>query len=211
MAEFLSELSRGRHAVFSPRANVLVGIARELARRESARGRRVVLCGSGELLGWVFPGGPPSGVELAGDCSGASVASGDLAIVLDAHPPSPPPENVVVLLTRRLRLGRHYKAHAVRWIHGDEYVFETRSEGYSERFAFTGASIEPGPRLGALEARALELLKKSMLEYGELTTKDALFLISRELGVEKEEARRVLSRLVARRYIAIRRGKLELA
>ena len=58
--------------------------------------------------------------------------------------------------------------------------------------------------------KAKNLLIDSMMDYGEITTKDALIILSARLGMTKEEARKLLSMLVERGEVRIKKGRIEL-
>lgn len=59
-----------------------------------------------------------------------------------------------------------------------------------------------------LLGEAYEILRKTLLEYGELRVKDALNILVFELGISKEKAREILSKLVIEKYIRVEKGSI---
>lgn len=55
-----------------------------------------------------------------------------------------------------------------------------------------------------------DLLRKLMIEYGEITIKDAIRAVSLELGVEKKVARQIIYKLLKERYFRVVHGKITL-
>lgn len=57
-------------------------------------------------------------------------------------------------------------------------------------------------------AEALNLLRKSVVEYGFLSTRDALDIISYNLGIKREHARKILAYLVEKGYVVIKKKEV---
>ncbi|RLG83134.1 MAG: hypothetical protein DRO40_05605 [Thermoprotei archaeon] len=55
---------------------------------------------------------------------------------------------------------------------------------------------------------ALNLLRKGIVEYGFLSTRDALDIISYNLGIKREQARKILAYLVEKGYITIKKREV---
>lgn len=62
--------------------------------------------------------------------------------------------------------------------------------------------------LQGVYAEALNLLRKSVVEYGFLSTRDALDIISYNLGINREYARKILAYLVEKGYVVIKKREV---
>jgi hypothetical protein len=105
---------------------------------------------------------------------------------------------------------REYVKIIIDKVGGEEYLlkFIDTGEKYRLRISSGGVSIVEKPE--GLVGEAYILLKNSMIEYGELTVKDAVLILRKELGIDRVEARRILSELVMRKYIKIIHGLINL-
>lgn len=121
--------------------------------------------------------------------------------------------NRLIVLSRFLRLADipGYTKFYLSRIRGQP-VFLLRSfdKGLIARVKFTSdykISIDyPTGDLG----KAYELLKNYLATYGEITIRDAVIAISKELGVDKKKARLIVVDLTKRGYIIIHKKKIEL-
>lgn len=137
----------------------------------------------------------------------------DLALVVE---PSVVPRtlfsnNVLVTITPSygLRIPRYYARSYLKRISGNTYVLEFMD--LRERFRIivssTGIDVaddKPPGLLGSI----LDVLRRSMLEYGELSVKDAVNIVHHELGLENSVARRMIYRLVNEKFLEIRKGRI---
>ncbi len=85
--------------------------------------------------------------------------------------------------------------------HGYELFIKDTMEKY--RFNLNGLEIVFEDKPHGVLGRAYEVLKKAFIEYGELYVRDAVSIISRELGVSRDNARELLSKLVINKYVRI--------
>jgi hypothetical protein len=92
---------------------------------------------------------------------------------------------------------REYVKIIISKVGENEYLlkFIDTGEKYRLRIDSEGVSIVEKPE--GLIGEAYILLKNSMIEYGELTVKDAILIFRKELGIDRVEARKILSELVA--------------
>jgi len=115
-------------------------------------------------------------------------------------------ENILVTtspLYKRIQYLKLFKPVYVTRIYGNLYeVFiKENMEKYRLRLVKDKLVYEDKPP--GLTGRAYDIVRNAILEYGELTVKDVVNMLIRELGVSKIEARRILYRLVAERYLKI--------
>ncbi len=109
--------------------------------------------------------------------------------------------NVIVYVTPpiKLKLYNWSKARLKR-VYGKEFLLIT-SRGSRLRLVidvnYIGVVESPQGILG----RALNILRKGIVEYGELTLRDAIDLISYNLGISRNEARKILGLLIQKKYV----------
>ncbi|WP_448577562.1 hypothetical protein [Thermosphaera sp.] len=120
-------------------------------------------------------------------------------------------ENVIVFTTpgSRLRIPRFFEKIYITKA-GDEYVYFNRKSFLKTRFKILGDKLVVIEKPFGMLGQGLEALKNAMLSYGELTVKDAVFILTKQLGIGKNEARKILSQLVLRKYVKIVKGKVNL-
>ena len=204
-------LARGRHVVYTSDINVALKlVARFVEETTGGRVNVVAERGVAEALAAVLTRGLER-VVLSEKPEEGLPGPETRLVCVDKPCFDAPAENVVVFLTQRVKAPRFYTRHYLRRLDWGVYVFETPSTGERVVLTTSGGRLVEGTGLAPLEERALELVKKAMLDYGELRVGDVLFLIEREMGVSKNAAREILSKLVSRRYLRVRRGVVELA
>ncbi|QOR94388.1 hypothetical protein IMZ38_07265 [Thermosphaera chiliense] len=120
-------------------------------------------------------------------------------------------ENVIVFTTpgSGLRVPRVFEKAYISKA-GDEYVYLNKKSFLKIRFKILGDRLVVIEKPFGILGEGLEALKNAMLTYGELSVKDAVFILTKQLGVGKNEARRILSQLVLRKYVKIVKGKVNL-
>jgi len=89
-------------------------------------------------------------------------------------------------------------------------VYVAKKSGESAKLRIDNGELKEEELLSDVSRAALDALIESMLEYGELTIKDAVNIISARFGLSKDKAREVLEELRSTRKISWKRGKLEL-
>ncbi|MEM4880132.1 MAG: hypothetical protein QXU22_04670 [Desulfurococcaceae archaeon] len=122
-------------------------------------------------------------------------------------------ERIIVFTSTLRNMPRSLKGFntvVIKTISNNTYSFHDVEEGIKVRFSIMGDEIRVIEKPGGAFGKALEILENAMVVYGELTTKDAIRLISRELGVSKELARRILGKLIEDKYIRILKGRISL-
>ncbi|RLG59387.1 hypothetical protein DRN86_04335 [Candidatus Geothermarchaeota archaeon] len=133
-------------------------------------------------------------------------------LVIYYEPPRIPKSvsrNVIVTTTPgEIRVGK---------IFGWKKAFLKRIEGYdfilsigSMKF---GLVIKPGyiglkKGVSGIYKKALTLLRKGVVEYGFLSTRDAVDIISYNLNVKRDEARKILSYLARKGYVKVVKGEV---
>lgn len=117
--------------------------------------------------------------------------------------------NIIVTRTpgSSARIPRYYYRATISRA-GEEYI--ARIRGREIRFRIIGGDIVVEPVLSPELRKAYTLLRNAMMEYGELTVRDAVFILSRELGCTKEEARKILGRLAEKKYLRITKGLINI-
>ncbi|MEM1555411.1 MAG: hypothetical protein QXM54_02640 [Desulfurococcaceae archaeon] len=120
-------------------------------------------------------------------------------------------QNILVTVTPkyRLRIPKYYSISYLKKIVGNKYFLEFRDYGERFRIIVSGLDIDvaddkPHGLLGTI----LDVLRRSMLEYGELSVKDAVNIVHHELGLENSVARRMIYRLASEKYLEIRKGRV---
>ena len=99
-----------------------------------------------------------------------------------------------------------------RLIHVEGRIFRVVGRGgveYTVEITKNGVE-EVVKKESSIERRALNLIIDSMSEYGALTVKDAVNIISANLGVDRSYARRILYKLVGDGKLRINKGMVEI-
>jgi hypothetical protein len=204
-------LSAGRHIVYSTDLNILLKLATILVEELKPRAVYVVAEGGvlgllagiiGEAGGWVF---------LAEDVEEAGGPGDSVVICINKPCFTTPSSSVIVLTTERVRAPGSFTRHYLRRLDWGVYAFETPGEAGRVVLTVRGSRVVEGTGLTPVEEKALDLVRNAMLEYGELKVGDAVFIIERELGVSRDAARRIFSKLVSLKYLRVRGGAVELA
>lgn len=85
-------------------------------------------------------------------------------------------------------------------------VFELSSPLFTIRLVVSPSGVRPASAPGRLYEKALRVLREALIDYGELRVRDAVDVLSHELGVGRRDARRVLAVLVDKGYIRVESG-----
>jgi len=204
-------LSAGRHIVYSTDLNILLKLAAMLV--DELKPRVVYVIAEGELLGLLagMIGEGGGRVFLAEDAEGAGVLGDSVALCINKPCFSLPSSSIIVFTTQRIRAPGSFTRHYLRRLEWGVYAFETPGEAWRVVLTVKGSRVVEGTGLTPVEEKALDLIKNAMLEYGELKVGDALFIIERGLGVSRDAARKIFSKLVSIRYLRVRGGVVELA
>jgi hypothetical protein len=207
MNPLIEDLTRGWKVVYTHYAGVMAKLASLIVK---ASDKPVVLVDEKNIILNHIPlDDVESGKVITGLAQGA-------ARVIIVEPDRIPflggsVENIIVFTTPRpgLRIPRVFeKTYIVKA--GDEYVYFNKKSFLKIRFRILGDKLVVIEKPPGMLGEGLEALKNAMLTYGELTVKDAVFILAKELGVGKNEARRILSQLVLRKYVRVVKGKVNL-
>jgi hypothetical protein len=117
----------------------------------------------------------------------------------------------VLLLKNPTRSLRGFKQYYLQRVPGtSDYILKPIGGVGAFRVRFTESGIEEVPGPEGVLGRAYIIIKESLFTYGEMTVKDAIRIISKELGLDKAEARKVLLNLARKRYIVVVSGRITL-
>ncbi|MEM2024977.1 MAG: hypothetical protein QXW94_01645 [Desulfurococcaceae archaeon] len=120
-------------------------------------------------------------------------------------------ENVLALVkpgqvAKLVNYTKHYLSRLTRNL----YQLKCLNKGISVVFTFSTDDIEIIEKPPGIYGKAYEVLKTTMATYGTLTIKDAVLVLSKELGLEKRNARTILIHLARRQYIRVIKGRINL-
>ncbi len=121
-------------------------------------------------------------------------------------------ENIILTLTPgnyRFKVPREYEKIILVKTQ-DTYMLYFKDTNEKYRFKIVNNQIKTIIKPPGIIGEAYDLLKKSMIEYGEITVKDATIILVKELGISKEEARKILSKLILEKYIRVIHGKINI-
>jgi len=104
-------------------------------------------------------------------------------------------------LRKMLRFRIAYLKHA----YGREYLLTYLNETIRICIEPTGIRLSLQTPRGIL-GKALNALRDSIMEYGTITTKDAIYVLMGSLKIDKRYARKILQELVNKKYIKIEGG-----
>lgn len=89
-------------------------------------------------------------------------------------------------------------------------VLRSSSGGLPLRLVFAESGLKVVEKPPGIYGKAYDLLKQAMIDYGEVTVKDAVRILTLELGVSTNRAREVLLWLTRNMYLRVVKGKLSL-
>lgn len=120
-------------------------------------------------------------------------------------------ENVIVFTTpiSRLRFPRIFERAIISKAEND-YIYFNKRKLLKIRFRILDDDLVIIDKPYGTVGKAYELLKDSMMTYGDLSLRDAMFILTNELKIDKTDARRILDQLVRRKYVKIVKGKINL-
>ncbi len=213
MSNIVKLLGNGRWILRSHYMNAKIAIVLNIAFYKSVKGRVLIIDWENNLtpiIERIEVRGKPENILITGE---TPRDMGDAENILVLEPRKTPLDihnrNILITTTpgRKIWIPRIYrKAYITRY--DEEYKLRTGEEEY--RFRLNGINIieidKPPGRLG----EAYSLLRESILEYGELRVRDVVFILSKNLGISRDEARRILSELTRRKYIGVRKGIVEI-
>lgn len=119
---------------------------------------------------------------------------------------------VVTHVGKSLRLVLKSGIYELKRVEGDIFLLEdgwTKERKYLEINNFEVKFVNYRERKS--EREALKVLLDAMSEQGELSTKDAIFVLQGKLNISKEEARRMLYGLAQSGKLRLLHGKVELS
>ncbi|MEM0246774.1 MAG: hypothetical protein QXH02_06085 [Desulfurococcaceae archaeon] len=119
----------------------------------------------------------------------------------------------VVVFTRYFgvrRLGDYVKYHLNRIPGTSEYALTCYERSISARIVLELGRIRVVGSPPGIYGKAYDALKNALVTYGEMRVKDAVLVVSKELGVDKNRARMILIALARRGYLKVVKGKVTL-
>jgi len=134
---------------------------------------------------------------------------GKHAVIIDPHTIPHPynlPPNTVVLATPGTirRKPRDWLKARIKRVTNNEYIIEG---DINERILLgRNLEIKPVESPAGIKGEALEILRNAVIDYGEITVKDAVIILAHELGIGKAEARKIIIDLARKRYVRIEHG-----
>ncbi len=214
MNTIIETLSKGKWLLKSHYMNAKIALVLNTMYYQSRTGKVLVIDNKGileEVMSKVPIRGNPENMILLDKPYNIDTTNIYIGIILvepEKYPYWIKHGNILVTTTPGNNPGvpRYFKK-AVITKYGDEYVLRTSINQY--RFKLNGINIIEETLKGIL-GEAYNTLREAVMEYGELTVKDAVFLLVKELGIDKEKARKILSKLGEKKYIRARKGILEL-
>lgn len=111
-------------------------------------------------------------------------------------------KNCIVLKTPPLKKKIKFcRTASLTHVCDQEYLLKS---GFSKvRIVISPKYIGVSRELNGKTAKALDLLRRSIVDYGELTIKDAIEILAYNLGIKKDEARKILGLLVEKEYVKV--------
>jgi hypothetical protein len=215
VSEVLQRISSGRVVVSSRSVNALAKLSALVLREWIKRGASPVVVDNSGVLARYLPldvlGSVEFSTNLEEACAGGKhvLVYGFAGLRLLEKCAA---KNIVVFTAPRSYYPKGYLVVYFSRVSStlSEYVFKIPQEGLSIRVRL-GEELRVVEKPPGTYGRAYEVLKSAMSDYGELTVKDAVRLISLELGVDKQRARNILVWLTRRKYFKVARGRLSLA
>lgn len=121
--------------------------------------------------------------------------------------------SILVTLTPgsyRFRIPRYYgRIYLVR-ASDNTYIIRVMETMEKYRFRIDNNDIVFINKPEGIYSTVYEIIRNAIIEYGELTTRDAVNLITKELSVSRENARKLIAKLVVDRYIRVEKGFINL-
>jgi len=116
--------------------------------------------------------------------------------------------NIIIFTTpgSGVRKYRDWTRITLKKVDEKEYLLKT-PEGYL-RLTISTKYIGLSKPLTGIYLEALNLLRKSIVEYGSLTIRDAIEILAYNLGLKKHKARELLGYLVKKGYVKIENKEL---
>lgn len=119
----------------------------------------------------------------------------------------------VVIFTRYFGvrgLGDYIKYYLKRVPGTDEYMLICYEKNIHVRISLELSGVKVVGPLPGIYGKTYEVLKNALLTYGEMRVKDAILVVSKELGVDKKHARLIVVALARRGYLKVVKGKMTL-
>ncbi|MEM1638834.1 MAG: hypothetical protein QXJ69_01985 [Desulfurococcaceae archaeon] len=120
----------------------------------------------------------------------------------------------VLVFTKPIRIHnfREYvKYYLEKVAEGNEYVLKSPTKGVTYRFKISKGKLELIEKPAGILGQAYEIIKNTMSMYGDTTVRDIVVILTKEIGVDKKEARKILVDLARRGYIRVHKGRITLA
>jgi hypothetical protein len=213
-SDLLDELVRGQVAFASRNINALIKLGILVIKNLLKRNLRVVVLDEKSLLSRFAPVEFFDKVAFVKSLDEISAQSEALVVVAPGSLKryyKCDSKVTVLLLKSPARSLRGFKQYYLQRIPGtSDYILKPIGEVGAFRVRLTESGVEEVPGPEGVLGRAYTIIKESLFTYGEITVKDAVRIISKELGLDKAEARKVLLNLARKRYIAVVSGRITL-
>lgn len=211
---FLEHLTRGRWILISHYMWAKIILALELASRISRR-EPVVIIDQRNL----FTPERLAQLRIRGDqekiiITNKNIAPHGINNLIILEPPVFPwklyTRNILVTTTpgSGLKIPRNYRRAYLKKIHENLYQLVVGNESF--RIVIGSGRIQEKPAPPGSLGKAYNVLREAMLEYGELTVRDAIIILEKEMDITRSEARKILSDLLLKKYIKVVHGKINL-
>jgi len=129
--------------------------------------------------------------------------------------PSKPPRktyvrNVLLTVTpsNKLRVPRYYSRVYLKELSNNLYELHFTDTMEKYRLRLRGLEFIVEERPFGVYGRAYEVLRRAIVEYGELRIRDAVLVLTSELGLDKSRARIILSKLLSEKYFKVDKGRI---
>lgn len=212
-SSIVNELIKGRRIFVSHHIGVLIKLAVFVVKnlvQESTR--PVILDEQGVLLRYL-PLELLDSIQVAANTSEA--CKGDYLVVFEPksmrHLEPCIASNILVFTKpRSFYPARYSKVYIKRIGSTGQYLVKSPETGISARIELAENKVILIEKPPGIYGKAYEVLKNAMSDYGELTVKDAIRIISLELNIDRLKARHVFLWLARNSYVRVVRGKLSL-
>ena len=212
MCWILELIGKRRLVAASPYAAASMILAAAAAVRGLERSRAVVLIDGGGFKVEVLENlGGPSVLgrilvtrDVPGEGPGDPIVAYNAGLFLHLIPS----DRILMATVERLEeVPRHLRRYVVRVqrLSGHTYLLRLGRQACLAEIRASG--ITPlRPR--GYEARALSLLSRASVEYGPLTVRDAVDILSSELGVNRRRARSIIIGLARKKLVVVEKGQV---
>lgn len=214
--EIVELLLSGRNLVVSRSLNSLLKLVYSLVAEISRTSRNVVIVDERGYVARYLPQDFPGDVVLTLSLEDACREEHNTVLVVAPRNLSAlvkcKSRNLVVFSRASRDQGlKGFTRFYLRKVPGvNEYLLECFDRGVTTRVGLEPGGLTVIESPPGIQGLAYEALKNALSAFGELTVKDAVLVLSKELGLDKKKARAVLVALAKRSYIRVYKGRVGL-